>query len=54
MTNQYPSGDDLKLASSLSFIPTSLRTALETLIVGKDTRRKVAAVGHVIIQAVRP
>ena len=54
MTNQYPSSDDLKLDSSPSFIPTSLRTALETLFVGKDTRRKVAAVGHAIIQAVRP
>ena len=54
VTNQYPSSDDLKLDSSLSFIPTSLRTALETLLVGKDTRRKVAAVGHAIIQAVRP
>ena len=52
--NQYPSSEDLKLDSALSFIPTSLRTALETLFIGKDTRRKVAAVGHAIIQAVRP
>lgn len=54
MTNQYPSSEDLKLDSALSFIPTSLRTALQTLFVGKDTRRKVAAVGHAIIQALRP
>ena len=53
VTNQYPSSEDLKLDSALSFIPTSLRTALETLFIGKDTRRKVAAVGHAIIQAVR-
>ena len=53
MTNQYPSSEDLKLDSALSFM-TSLRTALETLFVGKDTRRKVAAVGHAIIQAARP
>ena len=52
--NQYPSSDDLKFDSSLSFIPTSMRTALETLFVGKDTRCKVAAVGLAIIQAVRP
>ena len=52
--NQYPSSEDLKYDSALSFIPTSLRTALETLFIGKDTRRKVAAVGHAIIQAVRP
>ena len=54
VTNQYPSSDDLKLDSSLSFIPTSLQTTLGTLFVGKDTRRKVAAVGLAIIQAVRP
>ena len=54
VTNQYPSSEDLKLDSALSFIPTSLRTALQTLFVGKDTRRKVAAVGHAIIQALRP
>ena len=52
--NQYPSSEDLKLDSALSFIPTSLRIALETLFVGKDRQRKVAAVGHAIIQAVRP
>ena len=38
VTNQYPSSDDLKLDLSLSFIPTSLRTALETLFVGKDSK----------------
>ena len=54
MRNQYPSIHDLKFDSSLLFIPTSLRTALETLFVGKDTIRKVAAVGLAIIQAVRP
>ena len=53
MKNQYPSSDDLKLDSALSFIPTSLRTLLETLFIGKDTGCKVAAVGHAIIQAVR-
>ena len=35
-------------------IPTSLRTALETLFLGKETRHKVAAVGQAIIQAVHP
>ena len=54
MKNQYPNSEDLKLDSALSFIPTSLRIALETLFAGKDTRRKVAAVGHAIIQAVCP
>ena len=54
MKNQYPSSEDLKLDSALSFISTSLRTTLETLFIGKDTRRKVAAVGHAIIQPVRP
>ena len=54
VTSQYPSSHDLKLDSALSFIPTSLLTALDTLFAGKDTRRKVAAVGQAIIQAVRP
>ena len=54
MKNQYPSSEDLKLDSALSFILTSLRTALETLFIGKDARHKVVAVGHAIIQAVRP
>ena len=54
VTSQYPSSHDLQLDSALAFIPTSLLTALDTLFAGKDTRRKVAAVGQAIIQAVRP
>ena len=54
VTNQYPRSDDLKLDSALSFIPTSLKLALEILFVGIDPRRKIAAVGQAIIQAVRP
>jgi len=54
VTSQYPSSQDLQLDSALAFIPTSLLTALDTLFAGKDTRRKVTAVGQAIIQAVRP
>ena len=54
VTNQYPSSSDLKLDSALSFIPTSLQLALEILFVEIDSRRKIAAVGQAIIQAVRP
>ncbi|KAH3788813.1 hypothetical protein DPMN_166975 [Dreissena polymorpha] len=35
LTNWYPSSEDLKLESALSFFPTSLRTQLETLFYGK-------------------
>ncbi|KAH3856320.1 hypothetical protein DPMN_098906 [Dreissena polymorpha] len=40
---------DLKHESALSFLLTSLRTLSETLFYGKDTKRKVAEVGHAII-----
>jgi hypothetical protein len=49
VTNHYPTNDDLKLDSVLSFIPISLQTAL---FVGKDTRLKIDPVGHAMIQAV--
>ena len=49
LTNQYPRSQDVKLDSALSFIPASLRTALDTLFVEKDRGRKVAAIGQAII-----
>ena len=54
LTNQYPSAKSLKLDSALSFVPVTLRTLLNGLFVGKETRRKVAGIGHAIVQAVRP
>lgn len=51
--DKYPEPLDLKLSKSLEFIPDSLKLLLDSLLVGKDTRRKVAALGLSIIQAVR-
>lgn len=50
----YPQLSELDIANALRYIPESLRILLESLFVGKDTRRKEAAVGQAIVQAVRP
>lgn len=54
LADQYPSATSLKLDSALSFVPDSLRTLLNCLFVGKETGRKVAAIGQAVVQAVRP
>ncbi|KAG7156758.1 hypothetical protein Hamer_G006773 [Homarus americanus] len=54
LTDQYPSAKSLKLDSALSFVPDTLQMLLNGLFVGKETRRKVAGIGHAIVQAVRP
>ena len=53
-TDQYPSTESLKLDTAISYIPETLQMMLNRLFVGKDNRRKVAGIGHAIIQAVRP
>ena len=53
ISNQYPSTDTLKLQAALDYIPESLCIVLNGLFVGKDNRRKIASIGHAIIQAVR-
>lgn len=52
--DQYPSIESLQLDSALSFIPETLRTLLNGIFVGKDSSRKVAGIGHAIVQAARP
>ena len=52
--DQYPTTEELKLQAALDYIPESLRSVLTALFVGKDTQKKVASIGHAIIQAVRP
>ena len=52
--NQYPTAETIQLQPTLDYIPESLRTVLQALFVGKDNRRKIASIGHAIIQAVRP
>lgn len=52
--DQYPSSQSLQLGAALDYLPTSLRTMLSQLFVGTDKQEKVAAIGHAVIQAVRP
>ncbi len=54
VNDQYPTTEMLKLQSALDYIPESLRVMLDSLFVGKESKRKVASIGHAIIQAVRP
>ena len=53
-TDEYPKTSDLELESALEYVPMSLHYFLQQILVGKDTRRKVASIGHSIVQAVRP
>lgn len=53
LTDQYPCAKSLEPDSALSFVPVSLQTLLNCLFVGKETSRKVAAIGQAIVQAVR-
>ena len=50
----YPSSNDLSLEATLEYLPMSVRLLCEKLCVGKEVQRKVAAIGQIIIQAVRP
>ena len=52
--SEYPKASDLIMEKALEYVPPSLRSMLQLLVVGKDTQRKVASIGHAIIQAVRP
>lgn len=50
----YPSAEDLSLGSAVQFLPTCLQHFLTMLFYGKDTTRKIASIGHAIMQAARP
>lgn len=52
--DHYPTTDELKIDACLSYLPKSLKDALDLMFSGKDTRRKVASIGQAIIQATRP
>ena len=54
ITDEYPKTSELEIQSALEYVPTSLRYLLQLILVGKDTRRKVASIGHSIVQAARP
>ena len=52
--DHYPTTDELKIDACLSYLPKSLKDALDLMFSGKDTRRKVASIGQAIIQVTRP
>ena len=53
-SGEYPSIEMLKLESALNYIPGTLHTLLDLLLVGQNKPRKVASIGQAIIQAARP
>ena len=50
----YPTASVLQHSSALGYVPTSLRYFLQNLFVGSDTSKKIASIGHAVIQAVLP
>jgi len=51
----YPTSTDMSTVQNcLEYLPDSLQLFLNKLFVGKDTKLKEAAIGHCIVQAVRP
>lgn len=54
VSQHYPCTEALEIQSAIDYIPESLRVLLRTLFTGIDTRRKVASIGHAVVQAVRP
>ena len=51
---EYPKSNDVTLECALEYVPASLRCLLQHLLVGKDTRKQEASIGHIIVQGVRP
>ena len=54
VTDYYLKADDLKLDSTLGFLPEALRKMLNHLFMWKSTQNKVTSIGQAIVQAVRP
>ena len=52
--DEYPSIEKLKLESALNYIPETLHTLIDLLLVGQNKPRKVASIGQSLIQAARP
>lgn len=51
----YPTSTDVSTVHNcLEYLPDSLHVFLNKLFVDKDTKLKEAAIGHCIVQAVRP
>lgn len=55
ISNEYPTPTDIQdIGGNLSYLPDSLKSFLTSIVTGKETERKVSAIGQTIIQAVRP
>ena len=52
--DEYPDIQDLTLESMINYLPESVTSFCRSLFVGRDTDRKVAAIGQALVQAVRP
>ena len=50
----YPGFDELESENCINYLPTSLKTLLTGLIVGKGMQPKVASIGQAIMQAAQP
>ena len=48
-----PKSADVTLESALEYVPASLRCLLQNMLVGKDTRKQEASIGHIIVKGVR-
>ena len=51
---KYPNSESLKIENSLDYMPETLKTLLSELFVGGNREKKIASIGHAIMQAVRP
>jgi hypothetical protein len=52
---KYPSFEEMKnVEEGLNFLPESLKTLLNGLVIGKNSSLKVASIGQCIMQAARP
>ena len=52
---EYPGTNQMSSVElALGFLPESLRVLLELLLTGQDISKKVASIGHAIVQAIHP
>ena len=51
----YASNSDISsMENAMSYLPESLILLLDTILVGKDKKSKIASIGQAIMQAARP
>ena len=52
--NNYPSSEELNIDCCLSYLPPSLKEALDSIFSGTEKARKIASIGQAIVQATCP